>query len=144
MSRLLFIMLFGVSCSLQVHAEIYKWTDSNGRIGYGNIPPGGDSSVKSFVSKTRNPEPVVNNVSNTKEALSTEEREKKIAADREKEAKIASQNCSKSKESLQMLESGVRVVRYNAQGEREVLDDKTRTVEMENAKRSIKEWCESF
>ena len=57
----------------------------------------------------------------------------------EKEA--ARQNCVRSREGVQMLESGVRISRYNAKGERETLDDKGREEELEKARKAVKDWC---
>ena len=62
---------------------------------------------------------------------------KKIEAEKE----MARQNCIRSRESVQMLESGVRISRVNAKGEKEVLDDKGRAEEMERAKKAVKDWC---
>lgn len=138
MSRLLSILILCLSVG-SAYAEIYKWQDSNGKVGYGNVPPSkADTNYQEFVSKTSSV--VVAGEKKIDNSINTE-REKKIKEDKERETKEAAQNCAKSKESLQMLDSGVRVVRYNAQGEREVLDDKARAQETQNAKRAISEWC---
>ena len=63
--------------------------------------------------------------------------QKRIAEEKE----IARQNCVRSKESIQMLESGVRISRMSAKGERETLDDKGRAEELERAKKASKDWC---
>ena len=39
------------------------------------------------------------------------------------------------------LQSGQRIVRFNTQGEREFLDDAGRAKEMEEAQKSVSEWC---
>lgn len=121
------------------NAEIYKWQDPSGRVGYGNVPPpDGSKYIELNVKPSKQKE-----VTPSDKPLSDQsaERERKISEDQEKLAKEAAQNCARSKESLQMLESGVRVVRYNAAGEREVLDDKARAAETQNAKKAIADWC---
>ena len=62
---------------------------------------------------------------------------KKLAEEKE----AARQNCVRSREGVQMLESGVRISRYNAKGERETLDDKGREEELEKARKAVKDWC---
>ena len=122
------------------NAEIYKWQNAAGQIGYGNVPPKGNTSVIEFIPKKTNTSAISEVVKND-DHITSEEREKKIAADMEKDKEIAVQNCNKSKEALQTLESGIRVVRYNAKGDKEILDDKARAIEMTRAKTSISDWC---
>jgi hypothetical protein len=57
------------------------------------------------------------------------------------EKEISRQNCVRSKESIQMLESGVRISRMSAAGVRETLDDKGRAEELDRAKKAVKDWC---
>ena len=54
----------------------------------------------------------------------------KKLADEEKVAQLKADNCGRARGSKADFESGARVLRTNAQGEREVLDDKQREAEM--------------
>ena len=119
---------------------IHKWTDAQGNVHYSNVPPVG-------VKKTEMME--YQGVGNTS-AITRKEGDEKPKGDKpdpelakklaeEKEA--ARQNCVRSREGVQMLESGVRISRYNAKGERETLDDKGREEELEKARKAVKDWC---
>jgi hypothetical protein len=54
----------------------------------------------------------------------------KKKADEEKIAQLRADNCSRARGSKADFQSGARVLRTNAQGEREVLDDQQREAEM--------------
>lgn len=80
---------------------------------------------------------------------SLEEKKKQAeAADAAKkkdaEAKQAAQkadNCKRAQEAKATLDSGMRIARLNANGEREVLDDQARAVEMKRAQDIISADC---
>lgn len=51
------------------------------------------------------------------------------AAEAEKLAKAKADNCSRARQGKATFDSGIRVARLNAQGEREIMDDKARASE---------------
>lgn len=51
------------------------------------------------------------------------------AAEAEKVAKAKADNCSRARQGKATFDSGIRVARLNAQGEREIMDDKARATE---------------
>lgn len=62
-----------------------------------------------------------------KQAADAEAAKKKV--EEERVAKIRIENCARAKQSLASLDSGVRISRSNAAGEREMLDDASRAAE---------------
>jgi hypothetical protein len=58
-----------------------------------------------------------------------QEQESKKKADEERIAKTKADNCQRATLALKNLDSGMRISRVNAQGEREVLDDAARAAE---------------
>lgn len=54
----------------------------------------------------------------------------KKKAEEERVAKIKAENCARAKQGIATFESGVRVSLTNANGEREIMDDKTRALEI--------------
>lgn len=136
LGAVIFLAVLGMPA---VHAvPIHKWVDSSGNVHYSNVPPlsGAKSSVMEYkgigdtskITKKEGEKPVLE---------VDPEVQKRIAEEKE----IARQNCVRSKESIQMLESGVRISRMSAKGERETLDDKGRAEELERAKKASKDWC---
>ena len=59
----------------------------------------------------------------------------------ERDAAARTENCGRARAQLATLADGQRIARTNAQGEREVLDDKGRAEEMERARAVIASDC---
>jgi hypothetical protein len=66
-------------------------------------------------------------------------REKEALAVKDAEAK--QENCGRAREALRTFESGQRVSRTNAQGERYYLDDDAHARETEAARQAVRDWC---
>jgi hypothetical protein len=65
----------------------------------------------------------------------------KRAAEADKIAKAKVDNCARARQSKATFDSGIRVVRANAQGEREFLDDNQRAAEVRRAQQTIDSDC---
>lgn len=118
---------------------IHKWVDNGGNVHYSNVPPlsGTKSSVMEYKG-IGNTSQITKKDPDGKEAIPVDPAvAKKIGEEKE----IARQNCVRSKESIQMLESGVRISRMSAAGVRETLDEKGRADELDRAKKAVKDWC---
>ncbi|MDM0041082.1 DUF4124 domain-containing protein [Variovorax sp. J22G21] len=71
-----------------------------------------------------------------------EEAEKaKQAAEAQKVAQAKSDNCARAKQGKATFDSGIRVARVNAQGEREIMDDKARAAEAQRVQSVIDSDC---
>jgi type IV secretory pathway VirB10-like protein len=71
-----------------------------------------------------------------------EEAEKaKQAAEAQKLAQAKAENCGRARQAKATFDSGIRVARLNAQGEREIMDDKARAAEQERLKSVISADC---
>ena len=134
---ILFLGALAVSSAQAV--PIHKWVDSNGSVHYSNVPPlTGNKGVLLEYKGIGNTSQITKKDPDGKEALKVDpEIAKRISEEKE----ISRQNCVRSKESIQMLESGVRISRMSAAGVRETLDDKGRVEELDRAKKAAKDWC---
>lgn len=71
-----------------------------------------------------------------------EEAEKaKKAAEAQKVAQAKAENCTRARQAKATFDSGIRVARVNAQGEREIMDDKARAAEQERLQSVISTDC---
>lgn len=71
-----------------------------------------------------------------------EEAEKaKGAAELQKVAQAKTENCNRARQSKATFDSGIRVARLNAQGEREIIDDKARAEEQQRLQAVIASDC---
>ncbi len=75
-------------------------------------------------------------------AKKAEEAEKaKRAAELQKVAQAKAENCNRARQSKATFDSGIRVARLNAQGEREIIDDKARAEEQQRLQTVIASDC---
>ena len=65
----------------------------------------------------------------------------KKAAEQEKVAKAKAENCVRARQGKANYDSGVRIARTNAQGEREIIDDTTRAAETQRLQQIINSDC---
>jgi len=71
-----------------------------------------------------------------------EEAEKaKKAAEAQKVAQAKTENCQRARQAKATFDSGIRVARLNAQGEREIMDDKMRATEQQRLQSVIGADC---
>ena len=118
---------------------IHKWVDRNGNAHYSSVPPlNGEKAVLLEYKGIGNTSQITKKETDGKEAVKLEP---DVAKRINEEKEISRQNCVRSKESIQMLESGVRISRISAAGVRETLDDKGRADELDRAKKAVKDWC---
>ncbi|MEW6466902.1 MAG: DUF4124 domain-containing protein, partial [Pseudomonadota bacterium] len=74
-----------------------------------------------------------------KEAEAAEAAKKK--AEEERIKKVKEENCARAKAAKATLDSGQRIARMNAQGEREILDDAARAAELKRTEEIIRSEC---
>jgi hypothetical protein len=153
-------------------AQQYKWVDRNGRVQYGDTPPPG-VNARPLRGSARPPAPPAapeeasGDAPAEKPAAAGEAAAKKgppTLAERdaefrkrreeaekaaqkqakaEQEAKTRKDNCERAQASARFLESGQRVTRTDASGERRFLEDAEIAQEAARARQMVKEWCGS-
>lgn len=74
-----------------------------------------------------------------KQAEEEEAAKKKVAEDAQATARA--ENCERTKNGLATIQSGVRISTLNAKGEREIMDDAARTVEIKRLQGIIQSDC---
>ena len=143
----------------------YKWKDSRGQVHVSDLPPPRDIPDKDVLLRPGAPvrpaalPPAASAASaaggagaaapRTPVDPELEARRKRAeqeaqAKARAEEAQAAAQradNCQRARQQLATLESGRRMVRYNAQGEAVVVDDAERNAEAQRARQVIAADC---
>lgn len=150
---LIFTLLASMAfVALPCAAEMYKWTDAQGRVHYSDQPPPPDAR-KSTVKPAKPAAPAAGGretaAPKTVAEQEAEFRKRRVeAAEREAAEQKAAQeeaekkrNCEQAQGQLKALQAGGRLVRFNAQGEREYLDDAQAAQEIERATKSVDNWC---
>lgn len=154
--------------ALPAAAQIYSWKDKDGRVHYGDTPPatGEINMIKGVPAVKPAPAPAAApaDASAAEDSTATQdpsrpptlaEREQAFrerrAAQAEAQAKAEEEAardaerqrfCEQARNQLGALESGQRVSRFNAAGEREFLDDAARSAEVARLKQQVAEHCQ--
>jgi len=128
-------------------AQQYRWTDANGRVQYGDVPPagvdatalrGGGSPAQSQPAAPRSPSDLEAQFRKRQQEAG-EAREKQAKA--EEQAQQKKENCARAQASLRQLESGARIGAVDAKGERYYLDEAQVAQETAKARQAAGNWC---
>lgn len=158
------VIIIQMTCCVWVNAfadEVYKWTDKNGAVHYGEFPPVNKASktIQTPSSKPAPAEsesedetdaagaPAVSNDSMDKkkkmlEGMTEEritKREAKEKADKDK--KLAEGRCNDAKGQLAILEAGGRISQGGADGKKHYLDENTVKQRTAEWRVEAKKWC---
>jgi hypothetical protein len=130
-------------------AQQYKWVDQNGKVQYGDVPPPGVKAQRlkpppggaaPAPAAKKGDKPLSPEAAYRKrQEEAQKEREK--GAQAEQEAAAKSENCTRAQESLRTLESGQRIARTDAKGERYYLEDAQIAQETARARQIVKDSC---
>ena len=155
--------LLAAACALPLaaHAQVYKWVDENGKVRYGDTPPPKAKAKVIATPGARSPAapPAAANAGKANDAkkgpLTPAEQEMEFrkrvkeaqesAAKAEKESKekeARQQNCESARAALRNYQSGQRIARTNAEGERYFLDDAQVAEEASRAQQAVSQWCQ--
>ena len=158
MLRILSSIVLVLLATTSAYCEVYKWVDADGTVHYSDQPPQGDVKEQSLgiksgtsgteapgtekaAAKSAAPKTYIEQDAEFRkrqvEAEAKRAKEEKVLA----EAKEARQNCEHARSSLQSLQSGQRVVKYNEKGERVYIEDNEREREIANAQKGVDSWC---
>lgn len=151
------VLIAALALAGPANAQQYKWVDKNGHTQYGDTPPPG---VKATALRppagpsAPSPKADAKGAPAAKGPMTPAEREadfRKRQAEAQKaqekgaketkdeQARLA--NCQNSRQQLAELESGQRIARTGANGERYYLEDSQRAVEVNHARQLVIDWC---
>lgn len=165
--RLASLGLTALACLLiasPVQAQ-WKWRDGRGQIHISDTPPPRDVPEKDVLQR---PEPApsrpaaaaapaasataaasapakapVDAELEARRKRAEQEQAARAEADKQKAAAVRKDNCQRAREQLATLDSGQRIARIKADGEREILDDDTRAKEAQRIRALMASECRS-
>jgi Domain of unknown function (DUF4124) len=149
-----------VSLSMVAQAQ-WKWRDAQGRVQYSDQPPPPGVAAKDVLqSPIAAPPPRVvapasapaaaapgkaastaDPALEAKRKQAQQEAEAKRKAEEAQQTQVKAQNCDRARDYMRTLDSGIRVARTNAKGEREIMDDATRAREAESTRQIMQSQC---
>ena len=144
------LMLALLAASTAVAGEIYKWTDEEGNVHFGDIPVAQDSERVAIQSKPTNPERVQASVQARADAA-TKAAEVEAAAtpqgptaqELQARADERAKKCDTYREKLQRFVRSRRIYREDENGERVYLDEEEMQAAREKAENQVQEYCSS-
>ncbi|HEY9199684.1 MAG TPA: DUF4124 domain-containing protein [Gammaproteobacteria bacterium] len=128
-------------------AEVYKWTDAEGRVHFGDRPPQGQSETvqmpgPSADSPAATPEERLEKQRRLLNAFEEERRQKRDAQAQARQEKAERQrNCAEARDHLHNQETASAIYRLGPDGQRVYLDDAQREQTLARARAAVEEWC---
>lgn len=141
-----------LSGGLALAGDIYTWKDAQGVVHYSDVKPDNDKAKVLKGGTQRDlPQPAGAAPAKKEEATDpeaafrkrrAEAAEAQAKADKQRqETQALKEGCEAVRNQLTALKSGERMARYNASGEREVIDDATREAEINRLQRNLDSSC---
>jgi hypothetical protein len=146
-----FLLILLMLASTNTFAAISKWVDDQGQVHYSDRPPPPGTQPKVLHGDANTQDTASSSPSDAKTIAESEadlkkaQAEQKAAADKAAQKKAAEDarkaSCDAAQENLRALQSGLRVMTVNANGEKSYLDDKERQQRIDQANKSITDNC---
>lgn len=164
-------LVLGCACALPLSANAqWQWVDNSGKKVFSDQPPPTDIPEKNILRRAgpspsaRAPAPVapapegstdtaaapkpaapkptgVDKELEEKTKKAEAEQKAKEAAEAAKIAKAKAENCARAREGKATIDSGIRLAKVNAKGEREIMDDAARAAEQKRVQSVIDSDC---
>ncbi len=152
--------LAALSLASEAQAQ-WKWRDGRGQVHISDIPPPRDIPEKDVMQRpevaVRKPvaaaapasaasaavagKPSVDPELEEKRRRAEQDQAAKAKAEEQKIAAVRKENCQRARDQVATLDSGQRIARIKADGEREILDDEQRAKEARRAREAIASDC---
>jgi uncharacterized protein DUF4124 len=136
-----------------VAGDIYMWKDAQGVVHYSDVKPETDkvkvlkggaqrdlTPPATSPSSKQDSTPIDPETAFRKRQAEAADAQAKADKDRQ-EADARKANCDAARSQLTALKNGERMARYNAAGEKEVLDDAARDAEISRIQRNLDSFC---
>lgn len=157
------LLLLSVLCAPLLASAQWQWVDNAGRRVFSDQPPPGDIAPERILKRPGQrgpafappqaaapvatatlPKPSGKDPALERKLKEAEAAEKaKQKAEDEKVAALRADNCTRAKASKATFDSGMRIARTNAKGEREILDESQRAAETKHLEEVIRRDCSS-
>lgn len=147
MKLLLVIALLAFSGSL--YSGVYKWTDADGKVHYGDRPVGGAEELRikdsPRPSKRLSGQPDMDRKQSRQRLLEVyrEEREekKRLRQEQKAERKKRKKSCINARGELERYQNAQGIYDMTESGEREYLSKEQRVQYINRLQREVKKWC---
>ena len=144
------LMLVLIGAATNAAGEIYKWTDEEGNVHFGDKPVAEDSERVAIRSRPTNPERVQSQVQSRAEAAAKAAEEQAAATPagptaEELQARLEerAKKCDTYRERLQRFVTSRRIYREDENGERVYMNEEEMQEAREKVENQVQEYCNS-
>jgi hypothetical protein len=128
-------------------AAMFKWTDANGNVQYGQFPPAGSQAER---LKSAPPAPasapagksLQQRVEEMEKHQDSEQQRKAETAQKQQEAANRKTNCENARKNIERLNYGGNRLMHMPDGSYQRLDEKQKQEQLEKNRKAIKEFCD--
>lgn len=145
--RLLFLGALALALVAPAHADLYKWTDAQGKVHYTDQPPAANAQVikgtaAGQAETTSQAQQTLDAKDQAYQKRRKEAEEARAKAEKEAEqARIQRENCAKARSNLSTLQNSTRTYTTNTAGQRTYMDDAARANALANSQKAVSEFC---
>lgn len=141
------LIIFLMTPHLSAGASPYKWTDSQGRVHYGDRPPPDQTVEAVKVPLPPSPEnvakPLTQMGSEATEPATDSAPQHEVPPSPASSKQLMQENCNIAKRNLEILTtSGRRIHVVGADGKPVVLDEKERELKLSETRQQIEKFCQ--
>ncbi len=136
------------ACSLAASAAVYKWTDADGRLHFGDRPPQAGAETVPLPSAPASMAPVPSaeqrqeNQNKLLNAFEAERQLNRAAQDKAQQEKAERErNCAEARERLQAGIRSSAMYQENEAGERVYFDEAQREQAIQRGRQDVEAWC---
>ena len=141
------MLLCALPLASLAHAQLYKWTDAQGKVHYTDQPPtvNAETIRRSSTGQAEATSQASQSLSDQDQAYKKRRKEAedaKAKADKEAEqARIQRENCDKARNNLSTLQNNSRVYTTDAAGQRTYMDDAARASALASSQKAVSDFC---
>jgi len=145
-----FLLILLMLASTNTFAAISKWVDDQGQVHYSDQPPPPGKQPKTLREDADTPgsasgASATKTLAEHEAELKKDKAEKQSAADKAAQLKAAEDtlkaNCANAQQNLRSLQSGMRIMEVDANGQRYYIDDTQRQQRIDKARQEISNSC---
>jgi hypothetical protein len=145
-----FLLILLMLASTNTFAAISKWVDDQGRVHYSDQPPPPGKQTKTLreddtADSASSGASATKTLAEHEAELKKDKAEKQSAADKAAQLKAAEDtlkaNCANAQQNLRSLQSGMRIMEVDANGQRYYIDDTQRQQRIDKARQEISNSC---
>ncbi len=142
------LMLAVTAAGAAVAGDIFKWTDEDGNVHFGDVPVSAESEKVAIQSRPTNPARVQANAQSRADAAAKAAEAEAAPAgpspeELQAQADAGAEKCSKYRAQLQRFVTSRRLYRQDENGERVYLDEEETQAARERAENQVQDNCSS-